>query len=119
MKSPGLAAAGGVDSAAGDELQLLLDRSDLTALIGGVSPRKGGKMTEVRLLPPPPPLLCTLTRKSTSSPILSPSPTHTPSLRPRQVCRSRPLSATSFGTLSAREEDGELQAARPLPTPKP
>ena len=77
MKSPGLAAAGGVDSAAGDELQLLLDRSDLTALIGGVSPRKGGKMTEVRLLllPPPPPLLCTLTRKSTSSPILSPSPT--------------------------------------------
>ena len=50
MKSPGLAAAG-IDSAAGDELQLLLDRSDLTALIGGVSPRKGGKMTEVRLLP--------------------------------------------------------------------
>ena len=50
MKSPGLAAAG-IDPAAGDELQLLLDRSDLTALIGGVSPRKGGKMTEVRLLP--------------------------------------------------------------------
>ena len=46
MKSPGLAAAG-IDSAAGDELQLLLDRRDLTALIGGVSPRKGGKMTQV------------------------------------------------------------------------
>ena len=50
MKSPGLAAAG-IDSAAGDELQLLLDRRDLTGLIGGVSPRKGGKMTQVRLLP--------------------------------------------------------------------
>ena len=49
MKSPGLAAAG-IDSAAGDELQLLLDRRDLTALIGGVSPRKGGDIPKVRLL---------------------------------------------------------------------
>jgi len=119
----------GVESAAesGHESQLLLERSDLAANLtanlttligGGVSPRQGaGEMKdEVRRLrpppPPPPPLPHIYTLPPASPPSESPLPSPASILRAltTQVCRSRPLSATSVATLSARKEDGELQA---------
>jgi hypothetical protein len=119
MQQPGVESAAESDH----ESQLVLERSDLAANLtanlttligGGVSPRHGaGEMKgEVRRLRLPPPLPHLHTLPPASPPSESPSPSPASILRAltTQVCRSRPLSATSAATLSARKEDGELQA---------
>eukprot|EP00964_Phaeocystis_antarctica_P147732 scaffold114410_cov36-Phaeocystis_antarctica.AAC.2 len=102
MEPPGLDAAG-IDSAADDESQLLLDRSDPTAR---GEPTTRGEPT-ARSDPDP--------HKVTLAKLLDRNEV--------RVCRSRPMSATSAGTLSpapsAREDEGELQALTLVTAPCP